>query len=485
MALNKDFRIKDSLYVGASALFAAGGTSYDGSKVAIDTYGVILSGGRDLALLLQGGDNAKYDSVYTTVNTNSAKYDSTYTSLNANSAQYDSTYTSLNTNSANYDSTFTSLNTNSAKYDSAYTSVNANSGSWDSTYTSFNSNSAGYDSTYTTVNTNSAKYDSTYTSLNANSAKYDSAYTSFNVTSASTIDGIAEGTSQGQIAVTDLANNTTQVDVNGLQTGDSPSFAGVTAGNIQVGVTGDNEIDTSSGDLTIDSATGQTTIDDNLTVSGDTTIQGSLSVVGSFTYLDTTVSVTSALEVENNGTGPALVVNQTGAQPVINFKDDGVSVLYIEDGGNVGIGTTDPDAKLSIAGTLSASSAATIDGDLAVGSFIKQYITPGSSTYKQDQIFTGALTLAGSPNTVTTFAKADLETAKYIVSLYNGGSRTACEVLLIYNGTNAYGTVYGLVDAQGTSLLTDIDVSVSGSTVDLTISVSADCSVTIHGSAHY
>jgi hypothetical protein len=127
MALNKDFRIKDSLYVGASALFAAGETTYDGSKVAIDTYGAILSGGRDLATLIQNNDNAKYDSVYTTVNTNSAKYDSTYTSLNANSAKYDSAYTSFNANSATYNSTYTSLNANSAKYDSTYTSVNANS----------------------------------------------------------------------------------------------------------------------------------------------------------------------------------------------------------------------------------------------------------------------------------------------------------------------------------------------------------------------
>jgi len=38
--------------------------------------------------------------------------------------------------------------------------------------------------------------------------------------------------------------------------------------NIQIGVTDDNEIDTSSGNLTLDSATGQTTIDDNLNVTG-------------------------------------------------------------------------------------------------------------------------------------------------------------------------------------------------------------------------
>ena len=38
--------------------------------------------------------------------------------------------------------------------------------------------------------------------------------------------------------------------------------------NIQIGISDDNEIDTSSGNLTLDSATGQTTIDDNLNVTG-------------------------------------------------------------------------------------------------------------------------------------------------------------------------------------------------------------------------
>jgi len=47
---------------------------------------------------------------------------------------------------------------------------------------------------------------------------------------------------------------------------------GNTAGNVQVGITADNEIDTSSGNLTIDSAGGTVTIDDNLTISSSKTI---------------------------------------------------------------------------------------------------------------------------------------------------------------------------------------------------------------------
>jgi len=47
---------------------------------------------------------------------------------------------------------------------------------------------------------------------------------------------------------------------------------GNTAGNVQVGITADNEIDTSSGNLTLDSAGGTVTIDDNLTISSSKTI---------------------------------------------------------------------------------------------------------------------------------------------------------------------------------------------------------------------
>ena len=65
---------------------------------------------------------------------------------------------------------------------------------------------------------------------------------------------------------------TNDEDLSGGDDASSPwhdaQFGGVYAGNVQVGITGDNEIDTSSGNLTIDSAGGTTTIDDILVVSG-------------------------------------------------------------------------------------------------------------------------------------------------------------------------------------------------------------------------
>jgi hypothetical protein len=68
-----------------------------------------------------------------------------------------------------------------------------------------------------------------------------------------------------------------------VATTDNVTFAGVTADNIKVGVTGANEIDTVSGDLTIDSAGGTVTIDDNLTVTGNLTVSGSTTSVNTET----------------------------------------------------------------------------------------------------------------------------------------------------------------------------------------------------------
>ena len=70
-------------------------------------------------------------------------------------------------------------------------------------------------------------------------------------------------------------------------------FGGVFAGNVQLGITGDNELDTTSGNLTLDSAGGTVTVDDNLSVTG-------------------TVSLTNDLAVSEGGTG------------VSSFTDNGV-----------------------------------------------------------------------------------------------------------------------------------------------------------------
>tara|TARA_R110001599_G_C12230366_1_gene657999 strand:- start:259 stop:2349 length:2091 start_codon:yes stop_codon:yes gene_type:complete len=96
--------------------------------------------------------------------------------------------------------------------------------------------------------------------------------------------------------------------------------------------------------------------DQGFVICGASTIQGNLSVLGDFTYIDTLVSITSALSVVNHGTGPAFYAEQTGAnQPIAKFVDTEGGEIVFDDGGKVGIGTTNPAEKLTVTGNISAS----------------------------------------------------------------------------------------------------------------------------------
>lgn len=90
-----------------------------------------------------------------------------------------------------------------------------------------------------------------------------------------------------------------------------------------------------------------------LHVAGSAHIEGDLWVKGNTNQLDTFVHVTSAMDITNKGTGPALTVTQTGSQPVAVFMDDTLPALYIEDGGSgrsgyVGFGTDSPSRNLHV-----------------------------------------------------------------------------------------------------------------------------------------
>jgi len=93
-----------------------------------------------------------------------------------------------------------------------------------------------------------------------------------NIVSASVLSSPLQG--QALLTTNGVAGST--IDL-GLETGDSPTFAGVTAGNVTVGVSNDNTITTSTGDLTVTSAGGNVTISNNLVVTNNLTVQGTAS----------------------------------------------------------------------------------------------------------------------------------------------------------------------------------------------------------------
>ena len=88
-------------------------------------------------------------------------------------------------------------------------------------------------------------------------------------------------------------------------------FGGVFAGNVQLGITGDNEIDTTSGNLTIDSAGGTTTIDDILTVTGAASAAS--------------LTLTTDLAVAHGGTG----VSSFTGDAVIISNAGGTALSYL------------------------------------------------------------------------------------------------------------------------------------------------------------
>ena len=92
----------------------------------------------------------------------------------------------------------------------------------------------------------------------------------------------------------------------------------------------------------------------NLNVCGNAKISGDLTVDGTWTYLNTQVQVTSAVEIYNMGTGPALKVTQSGTNPIAHFIDSNGDDIVFNDDGYVGLGTMSPNEKLTIVGNISA-----------------------------------------------------------------------------------------------------------------------------------
>ena len=195
----------------------------------------------------------------------------------------------------------------------------------------------------------------------------------------------------------DAGYTTCNGDITAVTAGDGIT-GGATSGSAGIAV--DSSVVRTCGDQTIN---GCKVFSDN------TTIQGNLSVIGDFTYLDTFVNVTSALSIVNNGTGPALEVNQTGVNDIVNFEDDGTSVFFIENGGFVGISDTNPSHRLDVGGNINATGSYKLDdtdvinsgkcfvgSGYAGGAITDTYIS-SASTWNAKTTCTGTVDTSGTP----------------------------------------------------------------------------------------
>ena len=197
--------------------------------------------------------------------------------------------------------------------------------------------------------------------------QFNQAITSTNITADAVTIGVDSdseiSTTTGNNLILDSATGETQVDDNLTVTGtldvngnttignansDAHEFVGtvtfnqavtstdITADNVQIGVSGASEIDTSSGNLTLDSATGETVVDDNFTVNGTADIGGLTTITDALTVKadNKLVSIQNAagltkfeIDTDNGNTDIQGTVNIEGATTV----DDTFNVTQATD----------------------------------------------------------------------------------------------------------------------------------------------------------
>ena len=135
----------------------------------------------------------------------------------------------------------------------------------------------------------------------------------------------------------------------GLINGDG----GATIDNIQIGITNDNEIDTSTGNLTIDSAGGTVTVDDQFAVTGISTFSGNIDLnsdidVDGHTNLDN-VSVAGITTFDQNVAVAGLTTTRTFQVTETSTFGGDISAIYVGASSTIfatklGVGTTQAPA---------------------------------------------------------------------------------------------------------------------------------------------
>jgi cytoskeletal protein CcmA (bactofilin family) len=104
----------------------------------------------------------------------------------------------------------------------------------------------------------------------------------------------------------------------------------------------------------------------NLHVVGSTRFEGNLDVDGDIIVVDTVQETSEQFIINNDGNTVALTINQIGAQPIIDLRDDNKSVFYLADNGLLGLGTTTPSYTVDVSGNCNIQKTLDISGNLNI-----------------------------------------------------------------------------------------------------------------------
>jgi len=158
-----------------------------------------------------------------------------------------------------------------------------------------------------------------------------------------------------------------------------------------------------------------------LVVSKDAQITGNLTVSGGLVTITSTTTGTNQINITNNGTGPALIAKQTGAQPIVNFLDDSASVFFISGGeltdkdGFVGLGTETPQERLDVQGNIVSSGTISSTNVSTSNLTVSNRLSGGTISVSNIEA-TANLVVGGPANITGTLSASNVETSNLTVS---------------------------------------------------------------------
>jgi len=158
-----------------------------------------------------------------------------------------------------------------------------------------------------------------------------------------------------------------------------------------------------------------------LVVSKDAQITGNLTVSGGLVTITSTTTGTNQINITNNGTGPALIAKQTGAQPIVNFLDDSASAFFISGGeltdkdGFVGLGTETPQERLDVQGNIVSSGTISSTNVSTSNLTVSNRLSGGTISVSNIEA-TANLVVGGPANITGTLSASNVETSNLTVS---------------------------------------------------------------------